>query len=351
MTINECSILNSDLTNAAFFDTLNRFDIADKKTKSTAVITKPLAVILVNPQARGISTPKAFMKLDQSAGMIPLRVALQPQKVKTEDVNKETEANLKKIGPYDRNASPIPQRLIKEIADNPEKNLNSMKILKKAALLAAEVDSFFLPGGEDIPPALYGQEKEAQTEDGGDYRRSLLELGLIHHAFNKGIPIMGVCRGFQMSNVYFGAQLIQHVDGHKGVQMFKLEVGEAKGLYFSAFKNNLIGASVHHQAIPKQINATEHLETAVEYENLIKAVEPKEGGSSPMILLQFHPEFYKATTADDMEREFIDAGTNLLLSKNNDLFFEILSDSANTYRNKKNVLSEIKKRGIGEPNL
>jgi gamma-glutamyl-gamma-aminobutyrate hydrolase PuuD/uncharacterized protein YjbI with pentapeptide repeats len=341
--INKSSIIESNLENTVFFDKLDGFT-ADEISKTTAVVTKPISAILVNPKARGITVPKAFMKLDQSSNMIPLRISLQPTKVKAEDANREVEAILKKIGPYDRNSTPIPQRLMKEITDNPAENPHSASILRKVAKLSTEVDSFFLPGGEDVPPALYGQEKATETDWGNDYRRSLLELSMIYNAFNKGIPLFAVCRGFQIYNVYFGAQLVQHVEGHKGTQELKLNRDQWKGLYDAAMKDTFVGACFHHQAVPLETAATEHLETVVEYEGLIKAADVKEGGASPAILLQFHPEFYNTPTADSMTREFIDSYTSLKISDSNEVFFEILKDSAAAYRNKKALKSGIEKQ-------
>lgn len=64
-------------------------------------------------------------------------------------------------------------------------------------------------------------------------------------------------------------------------------------------KNNIVGACFH-QAVSEETLATEHLETSVLYKGLVKAAELDKAGATPMVLLQFHPEFYKAETADSM---------------------------------------------------
>jgi hypothetical protein len=161
---------------------------------------------------------------------------------------------------------------------------------------------------------------------------------------------MAVCRGFQMSNVYFGAQLIQHVEGHKGVQTLELTTPEKRGLYGEAMKNNIVSACFHHQAVPEETPATEHLETAVRYEGLVKATELDKSGATPMVLLQFHPEFYKADTADSMQREFVDRGLNFKMSKENEAFWNILSDSAKAHRTKQAALKEIPKAATLDEN-
>jgi len=341
--VKDSRFIESNLKDTVFFGTSDKFQM-DNKTKKTASVTRPTTAILIHPEARGITAPKAYMKLDQSSDTIPLRITMQAQKVTKEGVNNEVESALSKIGPYDRSKLPIPQRLITELVINPD--CESARILRKAEKLASQVDSLFLPGGEDVPPALYGQEKGEKTDWGGDYRRSILELGLIHQSFTKGVPLMAVCRGFQMSNVYFGAQLIQHIDGHKGIQTFELSSPEKRGLYAEVMKNCIVSACFHHQAVSEESPAIEHLETAVRYQGLIKATELDKSGTAPMILLQFHPEFYKAATADSQNLEILDRCLNITMSKQNKAFWGILSDSAKAHRTKQAVLRKIPKAAI-----
>lgn len=342
-SVENSSFNSSNLENALFFGTLDDFTL-DDKTKETAVITKPVGALLINPDARGITVPKVFRKIDTTSHLIPLRIALQPPKVDFEAVNKEVDTILESFGPYDRSKPPIPQRLIIEILNNPEKYPEATKIYRKAELLSKEIDAFFLPGGEDIQPELYGEERHAETKCGDDYRRSLLELCIINRAFNKGIPMMALCRGFQMSNIYFGAQLAQDVKGHVNMpQEYHLKSNEYLGLYSQVIKKNFIGISSHHQAVPVDKGPTEFLAPAVEYEGLVKASEAKEG-TAPMVLLQFHPEYHDAVTADSTVFEIFDALTNVTMSKSNDLFFKILSDSAETYRKKRALHTQIKER-------
>ena len=69
---------------------------------------------------------------------------------------------------------------------------------------AEDLDCIFLPGGENVPTAwhdpllLYGRYS---------YYRSLVEICLIREARKRGIPLMGVCRGLQVTYVYHGAKL------------------------------------------------------------------------------------------------------------------------------------------------
>lgn len=337
--IRECNISNCNLKNTVFFDTFSHF-IIDDESQQTAIIDRPTTALLVDPENVGITVPKTFLKLDKSSQVLPLRIAINPQKTTKDNVNNEVEAALNFVGPYDPNQPPIPQRLIHELAKNPDSD--AALILMKSEKLALSVNSIFLPGGEDLPSGLYGQDVEHETEWGGDYRRSILELGLVHQSFNKGIPLMALCRGFQVANVYFGAQLIQDVKGHIGIQNYKLNNPEKIGLYAEVLKTNIIGAVAHHQGVPVTSGPTEHLEAKVIYEGLIKASELKDSGSVPMILLQFHPELYKAKSARSMERELIDKALDITMSDKNEIFWNILYHSAKAYENKRELGTKIK---------
>lgn len=75
-----------------------------------------------------------------------------------------------------------------------------------ADLLAA-CDGFVLTGGRpNVHPSLYGH---AATEKHGafDPDRDAVTLPLIHECVARGVPVFGICRGFQEFNVAFGGTL------------------------------------------------------------------------------------------------------------------------------------------------
>jgi putative glutamine amidotransferase len=78
-----------------------------------------------------------------------------------------------------------------------------------------QLDGLLLSGGGDVHPKHYGDRirgtEKRQIHDG----RDALELGLARAALAADLPILGVCRGFQVLNVALGGSLAQHVDGHR----------------------------------------------------------------------------------------------------------------------------------------
>ncbi len=86
-------------------------------------------------------------------------------------------------------------------------------IAERAAAIAA-MDGLLLTGGADLDPALYGH-ADAGSRD-VDRGRDELEAAAWAAADARGVPVLGICRGFQAINVFAGGTLLQHVDAHHG---------------------------------------------------------------------------------------------------------------------------------------
>lgn len=76
-------------------------------------------------------------------------------------------------------------------------------------------DALLLPGGGDLEPWRYGQENIASRSLEPD--RDEAELSLIQNFIAVGKPVLGVCRGLQSINVFFGGTLAQDVPGHSAL--------------------------------------------------------------------------------------------------------------------------------------
>ncbi len=151
-------------------------------------------------------------------------------------------------------------------------------------------DALILGGGPDLHPKYYGEEIKGSKNI--DTARDEAELKLAEAFIKAGKPVMGICRGAQLLNVYFGGALHQHIDSaslHCSGADFDLvhTVTSVRGsvahtLYGEEFSVN----SFHHQAVKRlgeglRITAQEK-ETAV--------VEAFEHKFLPVMAFQWHPE-------------------------------------------------------------
>ena len=74
------------------------------------------------------------------------------------------------------------------------------------ARLLDRVDGLLLGFGRDIDPGRYGRDLHpAMTAVSPD--RDAFELALVHEALDRGVPLLGICRGMQILNVALGGTL------------------------------------------------------------------------------------------------------------------------------------------------
>ena len=71
-------------------------------------------------------------------------------------------------------------------------------------------DGLILTGGDDIDPAIYGEETLYDTVVVAP-ERDRQERIVINMAMERNLPILGICRGIQMLNVHFGGSLYQDI--------------------------------------------------------------------------------------------------------------------------------------------
>ncbi|MGN6727345.1 MAG: gamma-glutamyl-gamma-aminobutyrate hydrolase family protein [Tepidisphaeraceae bacterium] len=70
------------------------------------------------------------------------------------------------------------------------------------------LDGLLLSGGDDLDPQAFGEERHLMAE-AIDPDRQRFEMALLREAERRGLPVLGICLGLQVMNVYRGGSLHQ----------------------------------------------------------------------------------------------------------------------------------------------
>jgi putative glutamine amidotransferase len=160
------------------------------------------------------------------------------------------------------------------------------------------IDGLLLSGGSDVDPRIYGAVRDPAT-NGFRAERDRSEIALARGAIDRGLPILGVCRGMQVLNIALGGTLIQDVDnlhvhrrtrGEFNRHEVRLEPGSLAAR--AASTKRLTVPSHHHQGIDALGDGLAVTGWAVEDE-LIEAIEMPDAEFALGVL--WHPEQDGAT--------------------------------------------------------
>jgi gamma-glutamyl-gamma-aminobutyrate hydrolase PuuD len=77
-----------------------------------------------------------------------------------------------------------------------------------------DLTGLVLTGGTDLNPALYGQARLPQTDE-PDVEHDERETRLLRDALARDLPVLAICRGMQLLNVFCGGTLTQHIEDHR----------------------------------------------------------------------------------------------------------------------------------------
>lgn len=145
-------------------------------------------------------------------------------------------------------------------------------------------------GGMDYPPELYGQAVHPKAELTHD-RRVKSDFLLVETALEMRIPILGICAGMQLLNIYFGGKLIQHInelDAHYGEKYHPVQILGGRWLPQIFGKSEILVNSNHHQGIDPGFIGKGLQVVATAEDGMIEALEYE---SEQMVLgIQWHPE-------------------------------------------------------------
>lgn len=169
----------------------------------------------------------------------------------------------------------------------------------------ASLDGVLIPGGFDIEPSRYGEVRDAACE-AVDEKLDALEYTVLGYAREQGLPVLGVCRGCQMLNVFYGGSLYQDIPSQYATDapvrhrnqinlgFYKHAVScnhdavvETKSIMGKLLGGGTVAVNTYHHQGVKRL-ARGFIVTARTADGFVEAIE---GTGSQFILgTQFHPE-------------------------------------------------------------
>lgn len=157
-------------------------------------------------------------------------------------------------------------------------------------------DGILFPGGIDVDPALYNEKPHKGL---GQVNRILDDLWLeaARYAVLNKVPVLGICRGLQLLNVFCGGTLYQDIQSERQGSInhtqtvsrsstsHKVYIDDKTRLYKILEQDIISVNSLHHQAIK---SCADYLNVSSRAEDgIIESVESSDG---LIIAVQWHPE-------------------------------------------------------------
>ncbi|MGX4645474.1 gamma-glutamyl-gamma-aminobutyrate hydrolase family protein [Holzapfeliella sp. JNUCC 80] len=171
---------------------------------------------------------------------------------------------------------------------------SDMSVIKKQI---EAVDALILSGGHDVSPRFYNEEPQSKLGEISP-ERDEFDFALLKYAEEKQIPVLGICRGAQIMNVFHGGSLYQDLSyrlgeslkhnqqKHPDMETHTVEIAQDSKLFDILKTNEILVNSFHHQVINQL--ADSFVESAKAPDGVIEAFESP---THPFLLaVQWHPE-------------------------------------------------------------
>jgi putative glutamine amidotransferase len=167
-----------------------------------------------------------------------------------------------------------------------------------AARAVEACHGLLLTGGEDVDPIHYGT-PPVPALGTVDAARDAFELALFHAARDRGLPVLGICRGIQLINVALGGTLWQDLSSERSgsvdhnpatsrdARVHPVTLAPGSRVAGALGATVITPNSFHHQGIRNL--APGLVATGWTEDGLIEAVETA-AGDGWLIAVQWHPE-------------------------------------------------------------
>ena len=174
----------------------------------------------------------------------------------------------------------------------------------------SHLDGLLLSGGVDSDPALYGEDS-LQEIGVVSPERDKFEIMLLEEYLKTNKPILAICRGLQLTNIYFGGTLyqdIKYVDTqiqhrqkwHLYLPTHNIDILGKDNILYEIFGEKTRVNSFHHQMIKDLAEGLTPI--AKSSDGVIEALQKKD---HPFFYAtQWHPEMMSVRGNEGMKKIF-----------------------------------------------
>lgn len=148
-------------------------------------------------------------------------------------------------------------------------------------------DGLLVPGGADVDPSRYGEAPHAATQVADAAAQDEFEAEMIAAAIAMEIPVLAICRGFQLTNVEHGGSLVQDLPGDSVHRNGTHPVDIAPGSRIAGIvgAERVTVSSYHHQAVGRL--GGELIAVGTAPDGVVEAIEHP---TANLVSVQWHPE-------------------------------------------------------------
>ncbi|MFZ6008750.1 MAG: gamma-glutamyl-gamma-aminobutyrate hydrolase family protein [Bacteroidota bacterium] len=179
-------------------------------------------------------------------------------------------------------------------------------------------DGIILSGGEDVHPRFYKKNNYLEYCYEIDEKRDDFEWKVLEHTEQLQLPLLGICRGLQVANVYFGGTLIPDIPSFGKFNHARYERTDRHHVIHvdpNSDLKKIVGLesgeinSAHHQSA--DLVGKDLVANAISPDGIIEGLERKNKEGKPyLMLVQWHPERMidqQSVFSKNIRRSFLEA--------------------------------------------
>ncbi len=172
----------------------------------------------------------------------------------------------------------------------------------------SRIDGLLLPGSRDMDPKFYNEEPHPKLRP-MSIERTETEFIVLKESRVREIPVLGICGGMQLLNVFFGGSLYQDISSflpdavpHEKGAVHDVFIEDGTLLRKMSGSGKLHVKSYHHQAV-KEIGRGLMVSAAAP-DGIVEGIESRE--PRYIVGIQWHPEREDSEFADRIFESFVE---------------------------------------------